>query len=108
MTTRIQGSTALKRNRDAVKEILQKNIDIGQTIIDNPKEGNKYKTWPLKQAKSNLTQFKESYEILFNQVLKSLEKEAIARKRQLQLQLGKQRKKSKFYWIQNTVKISLF
>ncbi len=76
MTTRNQGSGALKRNREAVKEILQENIDTGQTIIDNPKEGNKYKTWPLRQTKSNLIQFKESYETLFNQVLESLEKEA--------------------------------
>ncbi len=76
MTTRNQGSGALKRNREAVKEILKKNIDTGQTIIDNPKEGNQYKTWPLREAKANLTQFKESYGILFNQVLVTLEKEA--------------------------------
>ncbi len=54
MTTRSQGVIVLRKNRVAVKEYLQKNIDSAQKIVENPKEGDSYKSWPLRQAKSNL------------------------------------------------------
>ncbi len=77
MGTRNQGLKALKKNRVTVKEYLQQNIDSAQKIVDNPKdEEDLYKSWPLRQAKSNLEHTIVSYETLFHQVLETLEKEA--------------------------------
>ncbi len=67
---------ALRWNRKAVEECLQKNIKSAQNIVENPKEGDSYRTWPLRQAKSNLEYTKVSYEEIFHQVLEILEKEA--------------------------------
>ncbi len=78
MSTRSQGVKALKRSRDAVKE-LKKHIDNAKKIVENPQEGDSLKTLPklaLRQDKANLTQSKESFELLFHQALVSVEDEA--------------------------------
>ncbi len=77
MTTRSQGPAILKRNRDSVKECLQKAIDKGQEVFDNPKENGGYRSWVLMQRRALLIQFKESYETVYQQVLSSVEKEAV-------------------------------
>ncbi len=59
-----------------MKECLQKNIESAQKIVENPKDGDSYRTWPLRQAKTNLEYTMVSYDELFNQVLETLEKGA--------------------------------
>ncbi len=61
MTTRTQGVAALTRNRETVKECLQQNIESAQNVVENPKDGDSCRTWPLRQAKSNLAYAKGSY-----------------------------------------------
>ncbi len=59
MSTRSQGVAALRRSRDAVKAFLKKHIDNSKKIVENPQEGDSFKTLPkhaLRQAKANLIQ----------------------------------------------------
>ncbi len=93
MTTRSQGPAILRKNRDSVKECLQKAIDNGQEVFDNPKENGGYRSWVLMQRRALLIQFKESYETVYQQVLSSVEKEAVTAARtdeQISTLLGKE------------------
>ncbi len=63
-----------------MKAFLKKHVDNAKNIVENPQEGDSLKTLPklaLRQAKANLTQSKESFELLFHQVLESVEDEAV-------------------------------
>ncbi len=63
-----------------MKTFLKKHIDNTKKIVEDPQEGGSLKTLPklaLKQAKANLNQSKESFELLFRQVLQSVDDEAV-------------------------------
>ncbi len=72
---RTQGVAALRRSRDAVEEFLKKHIDNAKNIVENPLEGDTFKTLPklaLRQVSANLTKSKVFFENAFPEGMRGL------------------------------------